>query len=103
MSEIAPLVVGSEKSSCIFGGWPSFHDAEVHEIQLECGHIVISIRSAGLRLSTSNRKLHLWLMTNDVDQKGYCISTKHTLRSNSHSLKPGIGVPQSQSGLPQRT
>jgi hypothetical protein len=50
MSEIAPLVVGSEKSSCIFRGWPSFHDAEVHEIQLECGHIDTKRRSTTLHV-----------------------------------------------------
>jgi hypothetical protein len=34
-------------------------------------------RSTNFRFLTI--KLHLWLMTNDVDQKGYYVSTKHTL------------------------
>ena len=54
MSEIASLIVGSEKLTSIFGRWPSFHDAEIHD-------------------------LHLWLMTRDIDQKGFYVSTKHTL------------------------
>jgi hypothetical protein len=39
MSEIAPLIIGSEKLASIFGQWPSFHDAEVHELHLARGHI----------------------------------------------------------------
>lgn len=29
--------------------------------------------------STGNYKVFVWLMTNDIDQKGYYISTKNTL------------------------
>jgi hypothetical protein len=39
MSEIVPLIIGSEKPSSIFGRWPSFHDAEVHELNFQRGHI----------------------------------------------------------------
>jgi hypothetical protein len=77
MSEIATLIVGSEKLTSIFGRWPSFHDAEVHEIHFERGHI-----DAGAQVYEFPRltvRLHHWLMTNEIDQKGYYVSTKHTL------------------------
>ena len=77
MSDIAALIVGSEKLTSIFGGSPSFHDAEVHEIQLERGHIDTDNRVYKFPRLTA--KLHLWLITNDVDQKGYYVLTKHTL------------------------
>jgi hypothetical protein len=39
MSEIASLVVGSERLTSIFGRWPSFHDAEIHDLHLQRGCI----------------------------------------------------------------
>ena len=39
MSEIASLIVGSEKLTSIFGRWPSFHDAEIHDLHLQRGYI----------------------------------------------------------------
>jgi Immunity protein 50 len=39
MSEIASLIAGSEKLTSIFGQWPSFHDADVHELHFQRGHI----------------------------------------------------------------
>jgi Immunity protein 50 len=77
MSEIAPLIVGSEKLTSIFGGWPSFHDAEVHELHFHRGHVDTDNNLYEFPRLTV--KVHLWLMTNDVDQKGYYVSTKHTL------------------------
>jgi len=77
MSEIAPLIVGSEKLTSIFGRWPSFHDAEVHELHFQRGHIDTDAKVYEFPHLTV--KLHLWLVTNDVDQKGYYVSTKHTL------------------------
>jgi hypothetical protein len=77
MSDIAALIVGSDKLTSIFGRWPSFHDAEVHEIQLERGHINTDNRVREFPRLTA--KLHLWSMTNEVDEKGYYVTTKHTL------------------------
>ena len=77
MSEIAQLIIGSEKLTSIFGRWPSFHDAEVHELRFQRGHIDTEAKVYEFPLLTI--ELHLWLMTNDVDQKGYYVSTKHTL------------------------
>jgi len=77
MSEIAQLIIGSEKLTSIFGRWPSFHDAEVHELRFQRGHIDTEAKVYEFPLLTI--ELHLWLMTNDVDQKGYYVSTKYTL------------------------
>jgi hypothetical protein len=77
MSDIASLIVGSEKLSSIFGRWPSFHDAEVLELHIQRGRIDTDAKVYEFPLLTV--KIHLWLMTNDVDQKGYFVSTKHTL------------------------
>lgn len=77
MSEIASLILGSEKLTSIFGRWPSFHDAEVHEIGFHRGHIDTDAKLYQFPQLTI--KLHLWLLTNDVDPKGYYVATKHTL------------------------
>jgi len=77
MSEIAPLIIGSEKLTSIFDEWPSFHDAEVHELHFVQGHI--DTEDQVYEFPSLTIKLHLWLMTSDVDQKGYLVLTKHTL------------------------
>jgi hypothetical protein len=68
MSEIVPLIIGSEKPSSIFGRWPSFHDAEVHELNFQRGHIDREDKIYEFPCLTV--KPHLWLMINDIDQKG---------------------------------
>ncbi|HME13293.1 MAG TPA: Imm50 family immunity protein [Candidatus Acidoferrum sp.] len=77
MSEIAALIAGSEKLAAIFGCWPSFHDAEVHELNFQRGHIDTDAQIYEFPRLTV--KLHHWLMTNDIDQKDYLRSIKHTL------------------------
>jgi len=77
MSEIAALILGSERLTSIFGRWPSFHDAEVHELLFRRGHIDTEAKVYEFPCLTA--RIHLWLMTNDVDAKGYYVSTKHTL------------------------
>ena len=77
MSEIAPLIVGSEKLTSVFGQWPSFHDAEVHELHFQRGHIDTDAKVYEFPCLTL--KLHLWLTTNDINQEGYYVSIKHTL------------------------
>ena len=77
MSEIERLVKGSEKITSIFGEWPSFHDAEVQELHFRRGHIDTEAQVYEFPCLTI--KLHHWLITNDVDPKGYLTLTKHTL------------------------
>jgi Immunity protein 50 len=77
MSEIATRIVGGEKLTNIFGRWPSFYDPEVHELHFERGHIDTDAQVYEFPRLTV--KLHLWLLTNEVDQKGYYVLTNHTL------------------------
>ncbi len=69
MSEIASLIVGSEKLTAILGRWPSFHDAEIHDLHLQRGCINPEDQVYEFPLLTV--RLHLWLMTCDIDQKGF--------------------------------
>ncbi len=54
----------------IFGGWPSFHDAEIHTILLsrDC--------AGGPSMDVT---IHHWEMTSEVDSKGYFVLRHHTL------------------------
>jgi len=53
-----------------FGGWPSFHDAEV-----------ISVHLSGHRPERPSCEMviHAWLMTDKVDARGYYVLEKHSL------------------------
>lgn len=77
MSDVVPVVLGSEKLTSIFGRWPSFHDAEVRELRLHRGHGNASAERDNSPYLTA--KLHTWLMTNVVDEKGYLGRTNHIL------------------------
>jgi hypothetical protein len=63
----------------IFGGWPSFHDAEIHHLSItrDC--------DAGPQMDVS---IHHWEMTNEVDSKGYYVLRNHTLTTLRFS---GVG------------
>jgi hypothetical protein len=77
MSRISSLVVGGDKLTAIFGGWPSFHDAEVHELHFQRREDVPG--SSSLDFPRLTAKIHHWLMTSEVDATGHYVLTKHTL------------------------
>jgi hypothetical protein len=77
MADLSALIAGSDKLRNIFGRWPSFHDAEVHEILLDRGHVAPTNGVYDFPRLTA--KIHLWLLTNEVNEKGYYVTTKHTL------------------------
>jgi hypothetical protein len=52
-----------------FGRWPSFHDVEIHDLHLQRGYINPVDQVYECPLLTV--RLHLWLMTRDIDQKGF--------------------------------
>jgi len=57
----------------IFGHWPSFHDAEVLSIQLDRrGH-------GAARGPTVEARIHVFEMTNEVDERGCYRCRFHTL------------------------
>jgi hypothetical protein len=77
MTNIEARIEGSEKLTRIFGYWPSFHDAEVMELNFWRGEVN---PEAGLyTFPVLTVKLHLWEMTNDVNAKGFLVLRKHTL------------------------
>jgi hypothetical protein len=54
----------------IFGSWPSFHDAEIHNIVL---------RRDCAPSPEMDVTIHHWEMTTEVDSKGHYVLKKHTL------------------------
>lgn len=68
------LIAGSEKLTSIFGGWPSFHDAEVTEIHLDRGEINPEIEKFDLPVLTV--KIMLWNLTSRVSAAD-CFETEH--------------------------
>jgi hypothetical protein len=67
MQERAPEdVLGASDLVSWFGYWPSFHDAEVLSIHLN-------------RSGESAVSIHTWHRTNQVDDRGYFVTTKHVV------------------------
>src|SRR5438067_11086704 len=67
MHERAPVSApGASDLVAWFGYWPSFHDAEVLSIHLN-------------RSGESSVAIQTWHRTNEVDDRGYFIATKHVL------------------------
>jgi hypothetical protein len=77
MPELTDLIIGSEKLTSLFDGLRSFHDAEVLEIHFWRGHIDTDAQIYNFPVLTV--KIHLWLMTNNADARGYYERIRHTL------------------------
>jgi hypothetical protein len=54
----------------IFGGWPSFHDAEIHSI------LITRDCDSGPQMDFT---IHHWEMTREKDSRGYFVLRHHTL------------------------
>jgi len=78
MEQVGRFIVGSEKLTKIFGKWPSFHDAEVHEVFLSRDDAETGAKRASTSLIA---KIHVREMTSDVDTRGYYVLRNHTLVS----------------------
>jgi hypothetical protein len=63
-------IVGADRLTNWFGGWPSFHDAEVVRLMLDRN---------GASGPTAELIVHTWLMTDKVDDRGSYVLEKHTL------------------------
>jgi len=63
---ITTNITGSKQLIDWFGCWPSFHDAEVIEVNLT-------------RKGTSWLKIHTWRMTSAVDPSGRYVLDKHVV------------------------
>lgn len=78
MTHTASIIENGELLTRFFGGqWPSFHDAEVLAVHLDRGHA--RPEKDTYEFPSLTLKVHLWEMTNQVDQKGYFILRNHTL------------------------
>ena len=77
MTNIETRIEGSERLLGIFGYWPSFHDAEVIELHFWRGDA--NPDSGSYHLPILTVKLHVWEITNNVDDEGYFERVKHTL------------------------
>ena len=77
MANIESLIQGSEKLTDIFGYWPSFHDAEVLELNFFRGDVEPAKNRYVFPVLTV--KLHVWELTKTVDSKGFLVLKHHTL------------------------
>ncbi len=64
-------IEGSEKVLELYEEWPSFHDAEILSVNLD------RQKTSGQYGPTVTIKLHTFVMTNEVDNKGYYKTIKH--------------------------
>jgi hypothetical protein len=62
----APAIPGAEEIVRWFGKWPTFHDAEVLEIDLK-------------RKDRSSVRLHAFRITNEVDAEGHLVLDLHAV------------------------
>ncbi len=62
----APAILGADEVVRWFGRWPSFHDAEVLEVDLK-------------REGRSSVRLHVFRMTNEVDAEGHLVLDLHAV------------------------
>jgi hypothetical protein len=63
-------VENAEAVTCIFGRWPSFHDAEVLSMHFD---------RTGEDGPSLEVRVHVFNMTSEVDERGYFVLTNHTL------------------------
>jgi hypothetical protein len=71
------LIVGSEKLTAVYGGWPSFHDAEVIEVHLWRGEMdpeeeqfaarVLTVKIHVMQESATSREMVAVLRFDGVD------------------------------------
>ena len=64
MSDLIQSIPGATEFIEWFGGWPSFHDAEVLRICLD-------------RANISTVEIHVFKMTSEVDNEGHYVLTNH--------------------------
>jgi Immunity protein 50 len=76
MENLEKSIHGSEKLTSIFGRWPSFHDAEIHEVFLNRDD---ADQGQERVPPCALLKIHLWEMTSEVDAQGYYVLRNHTL------------------------
>jgi hypothetical protein len=66
MAAALEAISGARELYDWFGHWPGFHDSEVLSVQINL-------------TGTSHLRTHTWETTNQVDERGYYIQTKHVV------------------------
>ena len=70
------LIKGADRVTKNFGGWQSFHDAEVIRIMLD---------RSGSDGPSLEMQIHAFEMTREVDPSGYYVNKNHSLISMRHT------------------
>lgn len=73
----SPHIKNSYKITDIFGYWPAFHDAEIHELRLTVAGG--EPWDAGSESPVMEMLIHVFEMTGDVTPEGFFRLAKHTL------------------------
>jgi hypothetical protein len=73
----SPYISDSQKITEIFGYWPSFHDAEIHDLSLTVADGEPWV--VGSSSPVMEMQIHVFEMTKDVTPDGYFVLNKHTL------------------------
>ncbi len=73
----SPHIENSKKITDIFGYWPSFHDAEIHEVNLSVADREPWV--AGSASPLIEMKIHVFEMTKDLTPEAFFVLTKHTM------------------------
>ena len=79
VDDVTERIGGSEKLTRIFGGWPSFHDAEILKLDLWRGDVEPERELYVFPVLTL--LIHVWDLTRETDAEGYMISRNHMLVS----------------------
>lgn len=83
------IVEHSERLTRVFGGWPSFHDAEVVEVHLWRGDVDPERNRYVFPVLTV--KLHLFELTDQTDSRGFLVTARHTLATlRFHDLEADL-------------
>ena len=76
MEGIETLIGGSKKLTDIFGYWPSFHDAEIIELNFWRGEV--EPEANRYVFPVLDVSLHVWELLNDTNAQGYLVARHHT-------------------------
>lgn len=85
MADNETKIIGGAKLTNIFGRWPSFHDAEVLELNFWRGNVQPD--EGVYDFPVLMLKIHVWELTNKVDPKGYLVLRYHTLTRKGSTIK----------------
>ncbi len=67
---VTDKIENAELLTSVYGRWPSFHDAEIHRISME---------RSGSDAPSVTMDIHLFQMTDEVDEQGYFVLKNHRL------------------------